>query len=714
MTYQINGSSQNTPTSQSQTAASSQIASLTGLLSSLSSSSLSAGNNGNLLMMLLPLLSQLLQQIQGNQQHNSGNSNQNSSGSQTTSSQNSGDTQNSSTSHQNYTGTSASTTTDNSAPQPISAPNIPAPSKDSPPYIALPVDTRKGFGDQTNVSTSFANGQLTLNGSATYSSEFLTQAFEEFRNSEKYPNLQTRDLVATKWGYQGSSSALTAFYNYLGQQYPQGESSTSTTTTATNQAASYATSTSTNTTTSVGGTSASGSYATSDQTSTPTPGQYVASDPAPTPAPVQYAASEPAPIPTPGKYTASHSASSSAPGRYTTSSQAPISEPERYTAPAETPAQAPAQTPVETPTQAPAPSDNYPTKQLYVDGWPIEVKFTPDFKVNARTGPEGLRRTENYFYKKLSSGLIDGAAVKLREGWAIKEIRPAGTALLEKNGETMLVHMVRNGRVTMPNPVIDISVSDLKPNERIVKDRDGSPFIVTIADNFRALSPSGKRVLENQTIRLGGNATAKAKSGWTLVAMDQFGRGGWNNLWTKDGKTARVSSPIAFDLNGDGKIGTTGVTTAVDRDINTKLGTTVTFDLDGDGKLEATEWMNGDGDALLVDTSKIGDNNAIDGNALFGDQGGKFDNGYEKLSLHDANADGKLEGSELNNLALWVDDGDAILEEGELKQIEEYGLTEISTQKQDVKNERGETLMQSSATANGQFMLTEDVWFGQK
>ena len=174
----------------------------------------------------------------------------------------------------------------------------------------------------------------------------------------------------------------------------------------------------------------------------------------------------------------------------------------------------------------------------------------------------------------------------------------------------------------------------------------------------------------------------------------------------------RVSSPVALDLNGDNKIGTTGETTAKERLAGTEMGQTVKFDIDGDGSKDSIEWMNGDGDGLLVDTSKI-QGNSVDGKALFGDEGGKYENGYDKMALKDSNNDGKLTGKELDDLAVWVDDGDAKLEEGELRSLSELDINEMSTQKQDVKNDRGETLMQSDAkTGNGDSILTEDVWFG--
>ncbi len=176
----------------------------------------------------------------------------------------------------------------------------------------------------------------------------------------------------------------------------------------------------------------------------------------------------------------------------------------------------------------------------------------------------------------------------------------------------------------------------------------------------------------------------------------------------------KVASPVAFDLNGDGKLGTTGQTTAKNRNAGTEMGRTVQFDIDGDGKKDTIEWMDGKGDGLLVDNSDGRAATDMNGKRLFGDEGGKFANGYDKLAGRDANGDGKLTGQELQGLQMWVDNGDAKVDDGELKDLAGLGITEINVKKNDVQNARGETLMQSSATANGKQMLTEDVWFGKK
>ncbi len=177
----------------------------------------------------------------------------------------------------------------------------------------------------------------------------------------------------------------------------------------------------------------------------------------------------------------------------------------------------------------------------------------------------------------------------------------------------------------------------------------------------------------------------------------------------------RVWSPIAFDMNSDGKIGTTGESTAKDRVAGTQLGKTVQFDLDGDGKKESIEWMVGDGDALLIDNTDGNAATNMNGKRLFGDQNGQFSDGYQQLQSKDTNGNGKISGDELKGLNLWFDDGDGKVEAGELKTLSEANIAEISTQRNDVRNERGETLMQSTAkTTSGETILTEDVWFGKQ
>ncbi len=174
----------------------------------------------------------------------------------------------------------------------------------------------------------------------------------------------------------------------------------------------------------------------------------------------------------------------------------------------------------------------------------------------------------------------------------------------------------------------------------------------------------------------------------------------------------KVASPIAFDMNGDGRIGVTGETTAKEGQ-RAALGKTVEFDIDADGDKDTIEWMAGDGDALLVDNRDGQAASDMDGARLFGDQGGKYANGFEKLSQLDVNGDGALTDAELLGLALWNDDGDAVVEEGELISALSAGVERISVEMGVEQNARGEDLMRSDATIKGERVMSEDVWFGE-
>ena len=178
-------------------------------------------------------------------------------------------------------------------------------------------------------------------------------------------------------------------------------------------------------------------------------------------------------------------------------------------------------------------------------------------------------------------------------------------------------------------------------------------------------------------------------------------------LLCAEGRRAAFASPIALDLNGDGEIGVTGQHTARDS-VRTEIGDTVEFDIDADGELDTIEWFAGDGDGILVNQTDIGPNNEIDGSALFGDQGGLYDNGYDKLALLDANGDGSVSDAELADLAVWIDDGDAKLEDGELKSLSDFDIASVSVQMELDSEGR----MRSSAQrADGSSIMTEDVWF---
>uniref|UniRef100_UPI00263611AB SdrD B-like domain-containing protein n=1 Tax=uncultured Paracoccus sp. TaxID=189685 RepID=UPI00263611AB len=139
-----------------------------------------------------------------------------------------------------------------------------------------------------------------------------------------------------------------------------------------------------------------------------------------------------------------------------------------------------------------------------------------------------------------------------------------------------------------------------------------------------------------------------------------------------------VTTPVALDLNRDGKIGVTGDTTSANK-AGLTIGETVKFDMNADGKAERIEWFDGSGDGILIDNRDGLAASNMNGSRLFGDGNGAYANGYAKLRAQfDTNGDGKISGAELNGLSLWVDDGDAKVEAGEIQTLKSHSITEIS------------------------------------
>ena len=149
-------------------------------------------------------------------------------------------------------------------------------------------------------------------------------------------------------------------------------------------------------------------------------------------------------------------------------------------------------------------------------------------------------------------------------------------------------------------------------------------------------------------------------------------------------------SPIAFDLNGNGK---------VDRS-----GNGVSFDFAGNGEgVNTAEWF-APGEGILLDASAAeARTGEVTGVHLFGNEGGRYADGYAKLALRDRNADGELSGAELSGLAVWVDNGNARLEAGEVHSLATYGIVGIPV--------THSNMLASARLSNGSLMAMEDVWF---
>lgn len=207
----------------------------------------------------------------------------------------------------------------------------------------------------------------------------------------------------------------------------------------------------------------------------------------------------------------------------------------------------------------------------------------------------------------------------------------------------------------------------------------------TIAETYTAPAPEPEPVPEVQV----------AAAVETQAVVDTSFSGGGDG---GDGGGGDGGDPIILDLNGDNQLDVTGAD-----------GQKINFNLFGNGTDVKTEWLKkGTQDGLLVSDFN-GDGQIDSGRELMRTTGvngeqGKYSGGWDKLSqLFDTNHDGKVSGSELDKLQVWVDaDGDGVSDEGELRSVKDSGISEIDIPGDGVK---------STFTVNGKQQLAEDYVF---
>ena len=147
-------------------------------------------------------------------------------------------------------------------------------------------------------------------------------------------------------------------------------------------------------------------------------------------------------------------------------------------------------------------------------------------------------------------------------------------------------------------------------------------------------------------------------------------------------------SPIVLDLDGSGTFEIS------DNQTN--------FDIDGDGTLDKlAQWIAGSGDGLLYDATLPGHMNGV---KLFGDEGGNYPTGYEKLALRDVNGDGWVDGPELDGLAVWIDNGNARFNQHEALALADIGISALSLE-YDIE------LVSWAVLEDGGTILVKDVVF---
>lgn len=202
---------------------------------------------------------------------------------------------------------------------------------------------------------------------------------------------------------------------------------------------------------------------------------------------------------------------------------------------------------------------------------------------------------------------------------------------------------------------------------------------------------------------LGGWAGSKLWDIWHQDAEDLASRilGGAKGLNDSSYRIQRYD-PLALDLDGDGKVGTTS-----DANWNGAL-----FDNDGDGIRTATGWI-GTNDGLLV--RDIDGNGLIEsGRELFGDQtlladGSTATDGFAALAAMDTNGDGKVDGTDTDfaSIQVWRDiNGNGKTEAGELLSLSELGITSLSVTRSESDSEE---VAGGSLAGTGSYMhVSED------
>lgn len=175
----------------------------------------------------------------------------------------------------------------------------------------------------------------------------------------------------------------------------------------------------------------------------------------------------------------------------------------------------------------------------------------------------------------------------------------------------------------------------------------------------------------------------------------------WFYFWNGRSLCQKLKSPIVFDTEDLGQIETTR-----SRDPNNPGPT---FDMMGQGEKEHVEWPIGKGQAWLIDNRDGRAALDMNGKRFFGDLDGHGD-GYDKLRELDTSGTGILTGHDLDGLALWFDNGDAIVDDGELRSLHDVGVTAVDTRSYWKTLPDGRLVLRSRAVMNGRTIMTEDLF----
>ena len=184
------------------------------------------------------------------------------------------------------------------------------------------------------------------------------------------------------------------------------------------------------------------------------------------------------------------------------------------------------------------------------------------------------------------------------------------------------------------------------------------------------------------TFYAGRNSTSYVNNGaWDLGSNASVTKAQAKSVLTiktSSGKTYNIqaystTTPLVLDMDGDGKL-EASKGQHLPHELAIDPANMVNFDINGDGFDELVEWV-GPNDGLLV---RYTEGEEMTGLNLFGSATG-FQDGYQSLSVLDANKDNVISGAELEGLSVWQDaNGNAKVDAGEIKTVQALGITEIN------------------------------------
>jgi hypothetical protein len=132
------------------------------------------------------------------------------------------------------------------------------------------------------------------------------------------------------------------------------------------------------------------------------------------------------------------------------------------------------------------------------------------------------------------------------------------------------------------------------------------------------------------------------------------------------------------------------------------------IDITGDSFVETLEDWFAPTEGILIDTSYNGlQHGIVTGQHLFGNMGGAYLDGFEKLATHDLNGDGVVSGDELEFLAIWTDtNSNAKLDDGELSTLASHNIVGLNTVHVNLKS--------TVILSDGSSLLMEDLVFAEE